>query len=99
MLACDDFVVQSFFSFFSFFSSYERVESEPISLTGAQTLFKELDATLMHAAGLNTFNTALKLNCLPYWMCLLTLGHQGIVARITHACDLVSVASAVLRLV
>ncbi|KAK7113608.1 hypothetical protein V1264_012864 [Littorina saxatilis] len=52
------------------------------------TLFKTSDPNLMHAAGLNTFNTALKLNCLPYWMCLLTLGHQGLISRITHACDL-----------
>ncbi|KAK7492827.1 hypothetical protein BaRGS_00015965 [Batillaria attramentaria] len=52
------------------------------------TLFKTSDATLTHAAGLNTFNTALKLNCLPIWMSLLTIGHEGIVKRVTFACDL-----------
>lgn len=52
------------------------------------TLFKSSDATLMHAAGLGTFNPALKLNCLPYWMSLQTLGHEGMVSRITNACVL-----------
>ncbi|XP_076443203.1 putative pyridoxal-dependent decarboxylase domain-containing protein 2 [Babylonia areolata] len=52
------------------------------------TLFKPSDITLTHAAGLNTFNTTLKLNCLPVWMSLLTLGHEGFITRVTHACDL-----------
>ncbi|XP_025110203.1 putative pyridoxal-dependent decarboxylase domain-containing protein 2 [Pomacea canaliculata] len=52
------------------------------------TIFKESDATLVHAAGLNTFNTKLKLMSLPIWMVLLNIGHEGIVKRITFSCDL-----------
>jgi len=53
-------------------------------------LYKTNDPTLVIAAGLNTFNAQLKLNCLPLWICLQSLGHDGIVERITDACDLVS---------
>ncbi|KAL8593256.1 hypothetical protein ACOMHN_009910 [Nucella lapillus] len=52
------------------------------------TVFKPSDITLTHAAGLNTFNISAKLNCLPLWMTLLSLGHRGFVTRVTHACEL-----------
>ncbi|KAL5018348.1 hypothetical protein ScPMuIL_004070 [Solemya velum] len=52
------------------------------------TLFKAADPALVHAAGLNTFNPQLKLNCLPIWICLQSLGHDGIVGRVKKSCDL-----------
>ncbi|XP_067673201.1 putative pyridoxal-dependent decarboxylase domain-containing protein 2 [Haliotis asinina] len=52
------------------------------------TLYKSTDPTLDHAAGLNTFVSELKLSCLPLWICLQSLGHDGIVARVKHSCDL-----------
>ncbi|ESO89261.1 hypothetical protein LOTGIDRAFT_52276, partial [Lottia gigantea] len=46
------------------------------------TLFKTPDPTLAHCAGLNHFNPRLKLSCLSIWICLQSLGHDGIVSRI-----------------
>nr|XP_022319864.1 putative pyridoxal-dependent decarboxylase domain-containing protein 2 isoform X1 [Crassostrea virginica] len=52
------------------------------------TLYKASDPALELAAGLNTFNPQLKLNCLPLWIVLQSLGHDGIVDRIKHCCNL-----------
>ncbi|KAL3876662.1 hypothetical protein ACJMK2_034467 [Sinanodonta woodiana] len=52
------------------------------------TMFKASDPSLVHAAGLNTFNPQLKLNCLPLWIALQSLGLDGILERIQHSCDL-----------
>ncbi|XP_069123484.1 putative pyridoxal-dependent decarboxylase domain-containing protein 2 [Argopecten irradians] len=52
------------------------------------TLYKSSDPALVHAAGLNTFNPQIKLNCLPIWICLQSLGHDGIVERVKQSCDL-----------
>ncbi|XP_033734723.1 putative pyridoxal-dependent decarboxylase domain-containing protein 2 [Pecten maximus] len=52
------------------------------------TLYKASDPALVHAAGLNTFNPQIKLNCLPIWICLQSLGHDGIVERVKQSCDL-----------
>ncbi|XP_060067143.1 putative pyridoxal-dependent decarboxylase domain-containing protein 2 [Ylistrum balloti] len=52
------------------------------------TLYKSSDPALVHAAGLNTFNPQIKLNCLPIWICLQSLGHDGIVNRVKQSCDL-----------
>ncbi|XP_076459131.1 putative pyridoxal-dependent decarboxylase domain-containing protein 2 [Babylonia areolata] len=52
------------------------------------TLYKSSDDMLVQAAGLSAFSPSLKLSCLPHWMCLLTMGHEGIVQRLTHSCDL-----------
>ena len=53
-------------------------------------MFKASDPSLVHAAALNTFNPALKLNCLPMWVILQTLGIEGIEGRIRNAHVLVS---------
>ncbi|XP_064613537.1 pyridoxal-dependent decarboxylase domain-containing protein 1-like [Liolophura sinensis] len=52
------------------------------------TLYKKCDPALSHAIGLNTFNPQLKLNSLPLWVCLQTLGHDGILERVKSACKL-----------
>ncbi|XP_041362368.1 putative pyridoxal-dependent decarboxylase domain-containing protein 2 [Gigantopelta aegis] len=54
------------------------------------TMFKTegCDPTLIHAARLNTFNFRLKLSCLPLWICLQTLGHDGIVDRVKSSVNL-----------
>ncbi|XP_071128576.1 putative pyridoxal-dependent decarboxylase domain-containing protein 2 isoform X1 [Mytilus edulis] len=52
------------------------------------TLYKTNDPALVIAAGLNTFNSQLKLNCLPLWICLQSFGHDGIVDRVKSSCDL-----------
>eukprot|EP00105_Crassostrea_gigas_P024846 XP_011445238.1 PREDICTED: putative pyridoxal-dependent decarboxylase domain-containing protein 2 isoform X3 [Crassostrea gigas] len=52
------------------------------------TLYKSSDPALELAAGLSTFNPQLKLNCLPLWIVLQSLGHDGIVDRIKHCCNL-----------
>ncbi|XP_061167999.1 putative pyridoxal-dependent decarboxylase domain-containing protein 2 isoform X2 [Saccostrea echinata] len=52
------------------------------------TLYKTTDPALELAAGLNTFTPQLKLNCLPLWIILQSLGHDGIVDRIKHCCTL-----------
>lgn len=52
------------------------------------TLFKASDPALVHASGLNTFNSQLKLNCLPLWICLQSLGHDGILERVKSSCKL-----------
>lgn len=56
-----------------------------------QTLFKASDPALVHASGLNTFNSQLKLNCLPLWICLQSLGHDGILERVKASCKLVRI--------
>ncbi|KAK6168927.1 hypothetical protein SNE40_020081 [Patella caerulea] len=46
------------------------------------TLYKTPDPTLAIAAGLNAFNPRLKLSCLSIWICLQSLGHDGIISKI-----------------
>ncbi|XP_005110945.1 putative pyridoxal-dependent decarboxylase domain-containing protein 2 [Aplysia californica] len=55
------------------------------------TLFKDSDATLTEAAGLTSIDTRLQLKCLPLWMCLQSLGHEGMVNKIKHSCDLAKI--------
>lgn len=62
-----------------------------LNLNYVKTLYKASDPALELAAGLNTFNPQLKLNCLPLWIVLQSLGHDGIVDRIKHCCNLASV--------
>lgn len=62
-----------------------------MALTMWQTMYKSSDPALELAAGLSTFNPQLKLNCLPLWIVLQSLGHDGIVDRIKHCCNLVIV--------
>jgi hypothetical protein len=57
------------------------------------TLYKTSDVALARAAGLATFNARYKLNCLPLWVCLQNLGHEGVVARIQYSMELVSLSS------
>ncbi|XP_048764504.2 putative pyridoxal-dependent decarboxylase domain-containing protein 2 isoform X2 [Ostrea edulis] len=52
------------------------------------TLYRNTDPALELAAGLNSFNPQLKLNCLPLWIVLQSLGHDGIVDRVKHCCKL-----------
>ncbi|CAG5122534.1 unnamed protein product, partial [Candidula unifasciata] len=52
------------------------------------TLFKDSDRLLTEAAGLTTVNAKLQLRCLPLWMCLQSLGHEGMVAKIKFSCEL-----------
>ncbi|KAL4239384.1 Pyridoxal-dependent decarboxylase domain-containing protein 1 [Mactra antiquata] len=52
------------------------------------TLFKVADPTLVHAASLMTFNPNLKLNCLPLWVVLQSLGIEQIEERISSSCKL-----------
>jgi hypothetical protein len=52
------------------------------------TLYKMADPALAHAVGLTTFNLRAKLSCLPLWLCLQSLGHEGVIKRVKHAIDL-----------
>ncbi|KAH9513123.1 Pyridoxal-dependent decarboxylase domain-containing protein 1 [Bulinus truncatus] len=52
------------------------------------TLFKETDQALTETVGLTTVEAKLQLKCLPLWMCLQSLGHEGMVNRIKHSCEL-----------
>lgn len=57
----------------------------------AATLYMCEDTTMTYAAGMNSFNATSKLSCLPLWICLQSLGHEGIVTRIRssfHLCKL-----------
>lgn len=57
----------------------------------ATTLYMCEDTTMTYAAGMNSFNAASKLSCLPLWICLHSLGHDGIHNRIRssfHLCKL-----------
>ena len=55
-----------------------------------QTLYKTSDPVLARSAGLATFNARYKLICLPLWVCLQNLGHEGVVARVQYSIELVS---------
>ncbi|XP_076334792.1 putative pyridoxal-dependent decarboxylase domain-containing protein 2 isoform X4 [Tachypleus tridentatus] len=48
------------------------------------TLYKAGEPTSVHAAGLSAFNLHGRLSCLPLWVTLQGLGHEGIVQRIQH---------------
>ncbi|CAL1526299.1 unnamed protein product [Lymnaea stagnalis] len=52
------------------------------------TLFKDSDQNMTDAAGLTTVDAKLQLKCLPLWMCLQSLGHEGMVNRIKSSCEL-----------
>ena len=44
--------------------------------------------TLTEAAGLTSVDARVQLKCLPLWMCLQSLGHEGMVNRVKASCDL-----------
>ncbi|XP_077489810.1 pyridoxal-dependent decarboxylase domain-containing protein 1 isoform X2 [Amblyomma americanum] len=48
------------------------------------TLYKTSEAALAHAAGLSSFSVHTKLQCLPLWVGLQSLGHQGLLQRVLH---------------
>uniref|UniRef100_A0A6B0VGA9 Pyridoxal-dependent decarboxylase domain-containing protein 1 n=1 Tax=Ixodes ricinus TaxID=34613 RepID=A0A6B0VGA9_IXORI len=48
------------------------------------TLYKTGEAALAHAAGLSSFSVHSKLQCLPLWVGLQSLGHQGLLQRVLH---------------
>lgn len=48
------------------------------------TLYKTSEAALTHAAGLSSFSVHSKLQCLPLWVGLQSLGHQGLLQRVLH---------------
>lgn len=48
------------------------------------TLYKTSEAALAHAAGLSSFSVHSKLQCLPLWVGLQSLGHQGLLQRVLH---------------
>ncbi|CAN8002704.1 unnamed protein product [Ixodes hexagonus] len=48
------------------------------------TLYKTGEAALAHAAGLSSFAVHSKLQCLPLWVGLQSLGHQGLLQRVLH---------------
>ncbi|GAB1602349.1 pyridoxal-dependent decarboxylase domain-containing protein 1 isoform X2 [Argonauta hians] len=55
------------------------------------TLYKCEDSTMAYMAGMNSFNSASKLSCLPLWICLQSMGYDGIIKRIEssyHLCHL-----------
>ncbi|BFZ03500.1 hypothetical protein BsWGS_06539 [Bradybaena similaris] len=52
------------------------------------TLFKESDRYLTDTAGLTTTDPRFQLKCLPLWMCLQSLGHEGAVGKIKYSCEL-----------
>ncbi|KAG1682615.1 Pyridoxal-dependent decarboxylase domain-containing protein 1 [Nymphon striatum] len=52
------------------------------------TLYKTSETSFIHAAGLDVFHLHLKLNCLPLWVSLHSLGHDGVVRRIKHCFEL-----------
>ncbi|KAI8797441.1 pyridoxal-dependent decarboxylase domain-containing protein 2 isoform X1 [Biomphalaria glabrata] len=52
------------------------------------TLFKDTDQIMTDTVGLTTVDSKLQLKCLPLWMCLQSLGHEGMVNRIKHSCEL-----------
>ncbi|KAM7297167.1 putative pyridoxal-dependent decarboxylase domain-containing protein 2 isoform X1 [Ixodes scapularis] len=54
------------------------------------TLYKTGEAALAHAAGLSSFSVHSKLQCLPLWVGLQSLGHQGLLQRVLHCLRLVS---------
>ncbi|XP_013415606.1 putative pyridoxal-dependent decarboxylase domain-containing protein 2 isoform X2 [Lingula anatina] len=52
------------------------------------TLYKTADSTQAYHAGLTSLQTHYKLSCLPIWVCLQNLGHEGVVNRIKLSVDL-----------
>lgn len=48
------------------------------------TLYKSGEAALVHAAGLSSYSVHSKLQCLPLWVGLQSLGHQGLLQRVIH---------------
>ncbi|XP_052834454.1 pyridoxal-dependent decarboxylase domain-containing protein 1 isoform X1 [Octopus bimaculoides] len=55
------------------------------------TLYKCEDTTMAYMAGMNSFNVVSKLSCLPLWICLQSMGYDGIIKRIEssfHLCHL-----------
>lgn len=55
------------------------------------TLFKDSEQALTEAAGLTTVDSRLQLKCLPLWMCLQSLGHEGMVDRIKASTNLAKI--------
>lgn len=58
--------------------------------SSVQTLFKIADPSLVQAASLTPSNATQKLNSLPLWVILQSLGIETIVKRILDTCELVS---------
>ena len=55
-----------------------------------QTLYKTADPAMAHTVGLTTIHARYKLHSLPIWLCLQSLGHEGVVDRVKFSRDLVS---------
>lgn len=52
------------------------------------TLYKAGEPAWVHAAGLSSFNLNVRLNCLPIWVVLQSLGHEGAMQRIKFCFEL-----------
>ncbi|XP_023239036.1 putative pyridoxal-dependent decarboxylase domain-containing protein 2 isoform X1 [Centruroides sculpturatus] len=52
------------------------------------TLYKAGEPAWVHAAGLSSFNLNVRLNCLPIWVILQSLGHEGAMQRIKFCFEL-----------
>ncbi|XP_078691676.1 putative pyridoxal-dependent decarboxylase domain-containing protein 2 isoform X3 [Branchiostoma floridae x Branchiostoma belcheri] len=56
--------------------------------TPAVTLYRTADPAMALAAGLSNSQSLERVRALPLWLCLQSVGHQGIVKKIKHAADL-----------
>ncbi|XP_074647556.1 pyridoxal-dependent decarboxylase domain-containing protein 1-like [Tubulanus polymorphus] len=61
------------------------------------TIFRQTDAANVHLAGLSSYTIKNKLDCIPLWVCLQTIGHEGIVERIKHCIELAAILVEKLR--